>query len=114
MLPLGRNRQVGTAPVAAAIRKDARDLPIGRLGGISLDDSEHPRRAEHGCESAVGHAGAPVVAPLGQVRGVRGARGENRVEGGLDIGVGGCDYGAVILLEEVLVLVGKALEGRAG
>src|SRR5437773_11139484 len=48
------------------------------------------------------------------MRGARGACVEDRNEGGLDVGVRRRDDRAVALLKEVLVLVGKALVGRAG
>src|SRR5438046_10619993 len=48
------------------------------------------------------------------MRGARGARVEDRNEGGLDVGVRRRDDRAVALLKEVLVLVGKALVGGAG
>src|SRR5256885_15476709 len=48
------------------------------------------------------------------MRGARGARVEDRNEGGLDVGVRRRDDRAVVLLEEVLVLVGKALVGGPG
>src|SRR5690606_17218619 len=74
-----RNGQERSAPVGRAAGEDVGEVPSGGVvasGGLdlTLDDAEHPARADEGREGAVdeGLAAAPV--PLGLVRGETGCR----------------------------------------